>query len=65
MGLSAFSKEDGLKQLDHEPSRLKDQDEFSSLLLVLLIFSGGITSNRFSGSETGALEALCTGLPSW
>jgi hypothetical protein len=64
-GLSAFSKEDGLKQLDHEPSHLKDQDQFSSILLVLLIFSGGITSNRFSESEPGALEALCTGLPSW
>ncbi len=43
-GLSAFSKEDGLKQLDHEPSRLKDQDQFSSLLLVLLIFFGVFTS---------------------
>ena len=44
MGLPVFSKEDGLKQLDHEPSRLKDQDQFSSLLLVLLILSGAITS---------------------
>jgi len=65
MGLPAFSKEDGFKQLDHEPSRLKDQGQFSGLCLVLLIFSGAITSKRSSGSEPGALEALCTGLPSW
>ena len=64
-GLPAFSKEDGLEQLDYEPSHLKDQDQFSSLLLVLLILSGAITSKRSSGSEPGALEALCTGLPSW